>query len=93
MIAMTTNSEGSASADPVVTYRSEDGATVRQGDVVYDYYTMEPVEIGDDLGDGWFETLEPGTRVRSSAGMLSGTRICTIDTARRRGFPGLEPWS
>ena len=77
-------------------YRTEDGVTVREGDLVYDYYGMEPVIIGESCGsDGWFDTLRPGSvdeshprGVRSTSGMLNGARICTLAYAKRRGFKG-----
>ena len=80
-----------------VTYRTEDRVTVREGDEVYDYYSMEPVIIGEPTGSpGWFNVLRPGSvtpetprGVRASAGMLDGSRICTLGYARRRGFPGV----
>jgi hypothetical protein len=75
------------SAKNAATYRTEDRVTVREGDEVYDYYTMEPVIIGKACGDGWFETLRTdGSGVRSQAGMLNGQRICTLGYARQRGF-------
>ena len=77
-------------------YVTEDGATVHEGDLVYDYYSMEPVIIGEPSGsEGWFDTLRPGSvdgahprGVRSTAGMLNGARICTMAFAKRRGFKG-----
>jgi hypothetical protein len=71
-------------------YRTEDGVTVCEGDLVYDYYSMEPIIIGESCGDGWFTTLRTdGSRNRSRAGMLNGARICTIGYAKRRGFSGV----
>lgn len=94
------------------TYTTENGVTVTEGDTVYDYYSMEPVLIGEPCGadpsQGWFHTYRPqdapvwdyrkstwannaiGAQVGvySSAGMLNGQRICTLEYARRRGFPG-----
>lgn len=78
-----------------MTYETEDGVTVRTGDLVYDYYSMEPVIIGEPAGsDGWFDTVRPGSvddshprGVRSRSGMLNGARICTMAFAKRRGFP------
>lgn len=72
-------------------YRTEDGVPVQQGDLVYDYYTMEPVVIGSDCGDGWFNTMRPGDPTKfSKAKMLNGSRICTLGYAKRRGFPGAD---
>lgn len=78
------------------TFTTEDGVTVKQGDLVYDYYGMEPVVIGEPHGtSGWFDVLRPGSvtvdrprGVRSRSGMLNGARICTVEFAKRRGFPG-----
>lgn len=73
-------------------YTTADGAKVKEGDLVYDYYSMEPIIIGGPNGStGWFDTLRAdGSGVRSSAGMLDGSRICTLSNARRQGFPGAE---
>ncbi|MFL5861156.1 MAG: hypothetical protein ACJ780_10285 [Solirubrobacteraceae bacterium] len=66
-------------------YRSEDGATLKQGDRAYDYYTMAPGVIGEPAGsDGWFDFHhDRGTRT-----LLNGQRICTLAFAKRRGFEG-----
>lgn len=75
------------------TYTTEDGATVAEGDLVYDYYSMEPVVIGEPAGfPGWFITYRPDSpmQVYSSAKMLDGSRICTLSFAKRRGFKGAE---
>lgn len=80
----------------VPTYVTEDGVTVREGDLVYDYYSMERVVIGEASGsDGWFATLRPGSvteerprGVRGTANQLNGQRICTLAFAQRRGFKG-----
>lgn len=68
-------------------YTTEDGRTVHTGQLVYDYYSMEPVVIGRDDADGWFEVQRPEGG-RATAGILNGQRICTIEYARRREFPG-----
>jgi hypothetical protein len=79
-----------AQAPEVPAYVTEDHVTVHEGDTVYDYYGMEVVIIGKPSGsDGWFDTQsvrDPSKR--SSSGMLNGARICTMQYARRRGFPG-----
>jgi hypothetical protein len=75
-----------------ITYTTEDGVTVSEGDLVYDYYSMEPVIIGRSCGGDheWFNTLKAdGSGYRSRAGMLNGARICTIAFAKRRGFAGV----
>jgi hypothetical protein len=73
----------------MATYKTEDGATVNTGDKVYDYYSMEPVIIGEDLKDGWFDALRAdGSGRFASATMLNGQRICTMAFAKRHGFPG-----
>jgi hypothetical protein len=82
-------------------YVTEDGQIVHEGDLVYDYYGMEPVIIGKPSGsqgdDPWFDVIKPGSvtedrphGVRGSSGMLNGARICTIAYAKRRGFTGAE---
>jgi hypothetical protein len=78
-----------------VQYTTEDGVTVRTGDVVYDYYSMEVVRIGRDCGrsDGWFEVEVPQGGKRASAGVLNGQRICTMPFARRRDFPGARDFT
>src|SRR5206468_3342913 len=67
------------------TYRTEDGATLKQDERAYDYYTMEPGTIGNPGGsDGWFYFHhDRGTRT-----LLNGQRICTLAFAKRRGFEG-----
>jgi hypothetical protein len=65
--------------------RTEDGAILHEGDRAYDYYSMEPGTIGklDDLQKGWFDFYhDNGRRI-----FLNGQRICTMEFARRRGFP------
>jgi hypothetical protein len=64
-------------------YRSEDGATLKQGDRAYDYYTMAPGVIGEPAGsDGWFDFHhDRGTRT-----LLNGQRVCTLQFAHHRGF-------
>lgn len=73
---------------PVVSYQTEDGKRVETGDLVYDYYSMEPVRIGADTRDGWFEVHTPDGCSPGKSGILNGARICTMKYARTRGFPG-----
>jgi hypothetical protein len=72
-------------------YVTEDKITVYEGDMVYDYYGMVPVIIGLACGAGWFNTEsveKPG--FRSKSGMLNGARICSIEFAAKRDFPGAK---
>lgn len=66
--------------------KTEDGATLYPGDRAYDYYSMEPGVIGklEPLQNGWFDFHhDKGRRL-----LLNGQRICTLEYAKRRGFPG-----
>lgn len=70
-------------------YVTDDGFIRREGDLVYDYYGMEPIIIGAPEGSaGWFMSMsaEDPTK-RSKSGMLNGSRICTLATAQDRNFP------
>jgi hypothetical protein len=71
------------------TYVTEDGVKVAEGDLVYDYYSMEQVIIGEVASsDGWFTTLRAdGSGIRSQSGMLNGSRICTLSTAKLYNYP------
>lgn len=78
-------------------YTTEDGVALSEGDPAYDYYTMEPIIIGAPCGTGdssfaeWFYTQsfwKPA--VRSRATMLNGARICTMEYAAGRDFPGAK---
>jgi hypothetical protein len=71
---------------PDVTYVTECGATVAQGDRVYNYYSMEPGIIGRSFDGTWFEFHGETSRKRTQ---LNGQRICTIEFAKRRGFRGV----
>jgi hypothetical protein len=74
-------------------YVTEDKVIVYEGDLVYDYYTMEPVIIGQasPAGGEWFDVQVPGEeRRRASAGILNGQRICSIEYAALRDFPGAK---
>ena len=67
---------------------TEDGATVFEGDRVYDYYSMKAGVIVDcsiiHAPDVWFDVLhDDGTKT-----VLNGQRICTMAFARSRGWPG-----
>jgi hypothetical protein len=64
------------------TYTTADGATVRTGDRVYNYYSMCPGVVGKDKGDGWFFfEAEP-----TGGELLNGDRICTLAHAERMGW-------
>lgn len=75
------------------TILTEDGVTLRVGQVAYCYYSMKPGRIealdvvyneGKDRNkDVWFNfRYDDGGR-----DLLNGQRICTALHARRRGFP------
>jgi hypothetical protein len=66
---------------------TEDGVVVKEGQMVYNYYEMKPgVIIPGSIcmaPDPWFDVQhEDGT-----TSLLNGQRICTIEFAKRRGFP------
>jgi hypothetical protein len=64
---------------------TEDGATVHNGDRVYNYYDMEPGVIVTEPDDqGWFYVRHD----KGGQALLNGQRICTVKAAQRRGFPG-----
>lgn len=68
-------------------YRTEDGVTVKDGDRVYDYYSMKPGVIErfvGDMPDPWFDVRHDDGTVN----VLNGQRICSMEFARRRGFKG-----
>ena len=67
-----------------VTYTTEDGSKVSAGDRAYNYYDMKPGVVGRDNGQGWFDFQQDDGRIKT----LNGQRVCTIEYARRRGFPG-----
>jgi hypothetical protein len=72
-------------------YVTEDRIMVYEGDLVYDYYSMEPVIIGRPCGGGWFDTLSiTDANKRSRAGMLNGQRICSIEYAALKDFDGAK---
>jgi hypothetical protein len=65
-------------------YVDDNGISHRYGDHVYSYYLMVPGTIGPDLGDGWFDFVHTyGAKVT----MLNGQRICSIEHAKRMGWP------
>lgn len=68
------------------TWRTEDGVEVTLGDRVYNYYDMRPgVIMAAKPSSDWFEFQgEDG-----STDILNGQRVCSIDYARRQGFPRL----
>ena len=62
-------------------YTLEDGTSATEGDRVFNYYDREPVTIGADDGEGWFDTIrDDGTRGK----LLDGSRCCSIETATRK---------
>lgn len=67
--------------------KTEDGVILHRGDRAYNYYDMKPGVIDTDPDDaGWF-------RFKNDWGgidILNGPRICTIEYAKRRGFPHLD---
>ena len=72
--------------EPTIT--TEDGAKLAEGDRAYNYYDMKPGTIrrGRTTADPdpWFDfDHDDGTRA-----LLNGVRICSLEGARRRGFPG-----
>jgi len=67
--------------------RTDCGATVNNGDRVYNYYDMVPGTIvSEPKEDGWFYFQADDSRAKT---VLNGQRICTIDFAKRRGFRGV----
>jgi len=73
-----------------VVIRTEDGKSVREGDRVYDYYSMEPgVIVPNSIvmhPDPWFD-VEKDNGKRT---LLNGQRICTLQHAKRMGWPNAE---
>ena len=72
-----------------IEFKTEDGVIVIDGDWVYNYYDMFPVQIclSDyrQSDDGWFNTAKvDGSRVP----LLNGERICTLNFAVRKGWNG-----
>lgn len=67
-----------------LTYQTEDGVEVRAGDRAYNYYDMQPGVIGRDNGNGWFDFQQDDGRIKT----LNGERVCSLEYAKRRGFPG-----
>lgn len=70
--------------------KTEDGATLKEGERAYNYYDMKPGKIGrlsSMVSDPnpWFDfEHDDGT-----VSLLNGQRICTIGYARQRGFKGV----
>lgn len=65
-----------------ITYKTADGATVKIGDRVYNYYDRVPGTIARDGGDGWFDfTGDDGRKT-----LLDGDRVCTLAFAARKGW-------
>lgn len=66
-----------------ITYTLEDKTEATIGDTVYDYYSLCPVKIIADDGDGWFET----ERLDGSRGpLLNGERTCSMTFAAKKGW-------
>lgn len=70
-----------------MSYTTEDGAVVNEGDRVYNYYDMKPGVIGRSTFDGTWFTFTPDDG--SQRNVLNGARVCTIEYAKRRGFRGV----
>lgn len=69
--------------------RTEDGVRLQVGDRAYNYYDMKPGTIGridpgtaTDASGDWFDFHHDD----GSRSILNGSRICTIEYARRRQF-------
>lgn len=72
----------------MIEYTTEDGAKVKVGDRVYNYYDMKPCTIVKDAGnfpDPWFDVQDDSGRIQ----VLNGQRICTIEYAKKKGWPGV----
>jgi hypothetical protein len=73
-----------------VELRTEDGATVKEGDRVYNYYDMKPGYIKPNsirmMPDPWFDVVHDNGKVS----VLNGQRICTLAYAKRMGWPNAE---
>lgn len=66
---------------------TEDGVKVGIGDRVYNYYDMKPGVIEGPIRympDAWFEVRDDNGK----ASILNGQRICSIEYAKRKGWPG-----
>jgi hypothetical protein len=69
--------------------KTEDGQEVKIGDRVYNYYDMKPGVIEGpvrEMPDPWFDVKHDDGTVS----ILNGQRICSMEYAVRRGFPGAE---
>jgi hypothetical protein len=67
----------------------DDGGTIhREGDRVYCYYTMTPGVILEGSGtyEGWFDFQQDDGKRH----VLNGQRICTLEHARKMGWPNAE---
>ena len=79
---------------------TEDGVRLRIGDPVYNYYDMEPGitdpkwpasvyaeegESPDPKRDLWFHFQQDNGE---GGAILNGERMCSLEYARRHGFPG-----
>lgn len=83
---------GDAASQDAPQYRDDLGNTYTTGSRAYDYYSMEPGRIGRDAGGvganaGWFDfEHDDGT-----THLLNGQRICSMEHARRMGWPNTDP--
>lgn len=61
---------------------TEDRRTLHEGDRAYNYYDRKPGRIEALELDGWFTFRhDDGT-----SALLDGSRICSLDYARARGW-------
>lgn len=68
--------------------RTADNMILVSGDRAYNYYDMKPGAIAEPPdSSGWFTFAhDDGT-----SALLNGERICSMPTARRRGYPNPDP--
>ncbi len=59
-----------------------DGTPAMVGDIVYNYYDMHQVVLGEPIPGiaGWFDTKRIGG---GNGPMLNGERMCSMEFARR----------
>ena len=69
-------------------FKTEDGVRVSYGDRVYNYYDMKAGVIVEGsmtmAPDPWFDVKHDD----GSIAVLNGPRICSIEWAKRKGWPG-----
>jgi hypothetical protein len=76
-----------ASKEPPEYFVTEDGAHVKVGDEIYDYYSMMKGKIimfSGYMPDPWFSVQHTDGKIIT----LNGQRICTLEFAKRKGWPG-----